>query len=294
MSERETLREQAIAEARAVAMAERKAILEQAIAEARDNNGAPPWARYPEIPVGSIGWRMGHGEWWLVLWDEWLSRQPTDRAWRSAYLQRHAPAPRRWAGTAYQVLAVEVEDEDEIDDELMAQLDALGVVGDDVAMGAWKRLHGASPPAPWASGSSLRTSVRHGARELDFWARWCAARRAEGSLAEWLKSAPPAAKGWKVVREAAARGVAPEVVRGGPLERLGVLLAAHGQPPAPWRVGEAPDEDKEPEASYTGAWGWWVLVRFDDTASWKAYLRAQGPCPAAWTEALARMFPWLR
>ena len=68
------------------------------------------------------------------------------------------------------------------------------------------------------------------------------------------------------------------------------------QPPAPWRVGEAPgrDEDEAPEASYTGAWSLWALYRFDDAATWQAYLRAQGPCPAEWQETLARMMTWLR
>lgn len=268
------------------------------IAEARDDHGdvAPPWARCPEIPMGSIGWRMGYGESWWTLWDRWLSRQPTDRAWRSAYLQRHPPAPRSWVETAYRALAVDAEFEDELDEEQMAQLEALGVVGDDVAMPAWERLHGASPPAPWASDASVDTSVRYGARELDFWARWCAARRAAGSLAAWLNSAPPAPKSWNTVREAAARGAAPKVVRGGPLRRFAVLLAAHGQPPAPWRVSEAPGrgEDEEPEASYTGAWALWALYRFDDAATWLAYLRAQGPCPAEWTGTVARMMSWLR
>ena len=40
---------------------DREACFARAIAEARDEHGdvAPPWARYPEIPAGSIGWRMG-------------------------------------------------------------------------------------------------------------------------------------------------------------------------------------------------------------------------------------------
>jgi hypothetical protein len=32
----------------------------------------PPWMRYPRIPMGSIGWRMGQGESYLVEWWDWL------------------------------------------------------------------------------------------------------------------------------------------------------------------------------------------------------------------------------
>ncbi|MDC0670095.1 hypothetical protein [Nannocystis radixulma] len=315
-------------------MSDHDALREQAIAAELDEHGdlAPPWARCPEIPCGSIGWRMGHGESWMVLWGEWLARQPRDREWRAAYLRRHPQAPRSWSDWVLRVLAVEFEDdfESEFDDEQLAQLDALGLVGDDVAIVAWERLQGSSPTAPWVEGGSVRSCVRYGAREFDFWVRWWAKRRADGSLAAWLKTAPPAPEDWEVVREAAATGVAPAMVRGDPFERMGVLMAAHGQPPAPWRVGEEPaapdedaaqasdededaaqasDEDAEPAASdedddageddeekatYTSVWDRWALYRFDDAATWQAYLRAQGPCPPEWAETVAGMLTWLR
>ena len=49
----------------------------------RDNDGflAPPWVAFPNIPRGSIGWRMGPGEdyWWaFVDWYKGLSE--SDRA----------------------------------------------------------------------------------------------------------------------------------------------------------------------------------------------------------------------
>ncbi|MDJ0612666.1 MAG: NADAR family protein [Rhizobiaceae bacterium] len=32
----------------------------------------PPWEKYPEIPRGSIGWRMGYGEDYFLMWWVWL------------------------------------------------------------------------------------------------------------------------------------------------------------------------------------------------------------------------------
>jgi protein-tyrosine-phosphatase/N-acetylglutamate synthase-like GNAT family acetyltransferase len=55
----------------------------------------PPWCKYPEIPRGSIGWRMGAGEWYLWMWGRWF--ETLDDAARAAYLQRWEPeAPDEW------------------------------------------------------------------------------------------------------------------------------------------------------------------------------------------------------
>ena len=53
--------------------------LEAIITESLDEHGdvAPPWARFPEIPNGSIGWRMGAGEGWdATTWQGYLQRFP--------------------------------------------------------------------------------------------------------------------------------------------------------------------------------------------------------------------------
>jgi N-glycosidase YbiA len=36
------------------------------------NPMVPPWEKYPEIPAGSIGWRMGYGEDYMSDWHKWL------------------------------------------------------------------------------------------------------------------------------------------------------------------------------------------------------------------------------
>jgi hypothetical protein len=55
----------------------------------------PPWAELPEIPLGSIGWRMGKGEEYLGDWFCWL--QALSLPERTAYQVRH-PEPNSWHG----------------------------------------------------------------------------------------------------------------------------------------------------------------------------------------------------
>jgi hypothetical protein len=216
----------------------------------------PPWAKHPEIPLGSIGWRMGYGESWMMRWGEWLEQQPRDRGWRVAYLRRHPPAPRSWAHAVAGVLEPAREDEEDADEDyeaanerLAKQLAVEGLVGDDVAMGAWEALHGAGPEAPWAAGwhaGKLGSAARYGGRELTFWA-------------------------W---------------------ERIAVLVAAHAEAPAPWELGEPPSslrQEYEDDSSYADAWCSWVYDAFDDGSSWRAYLERHGPVPAEWRETIERV-----
>ncbi|HUS28932.1 MAG TPA: GNAT family N-acetyltransferase [Kofleriaceae bacterium] len=55
----------------------------------------PPWAKHPEIPRRSIGWRMGGGEWYRWMWARWWDAQ--DKATRAAYRAKWVP-PQEWAG----------------------------------------------------------------------------------------------------------------------------------------------------------------------------------------------------
>ncbi|WP_434421531.1 hypothetical protein [Nannocystis pusilla] len=277
---------------------DREAFFAKAIAEARDEHGdvAPPWARYPEIPAGSIGWRMGAGEGWAEVWHEWLSRAPSDRAWRLAYLKRHAPAPRTWTATVISTMVPELRAREALSEALPAELEAAGVIGDNVGLTAWERLYGASPPAPWGSREETPAhAVRYGTREFDFWARWGAKRRAEGSLAAWLAAVPPAPEPWRAVREAVERGTPAEPVSSDVYERAGVLLAAHGALPAPWALGEEAGslrEEFDEHDSYADAWSLWVHHRFDDAKTWREYLQAQPHPPKAWAKAVKRLSQW--
>ncbi|NBZ85971.1 hypothetical protein [Stagnihabitans tardus] len=55
----------------------------------------PPWLFLPDIPAGSIGWRMGPGEeYWMdfLVWFRGLSGSE-----RGAYMHR-VPEPQDWVG----------------------------------------------------------------------------------------------------------------------------------------------------------------------------------------------------
>jgi len=49
--------------------------IEKLANESLDDEGwlLPPWLKYPEIPDGSIGWRMGAGEDYMILCRIWFA-----------------------------------------------------------------------------------------------------------------------------------------------------------------------------------------------------------------------------
>jgi hypothetical protein len=278
----------------------------QSASQGDPNELPPPWAKHPEIPWGSIGWRMGYGESALMEWHAWFDQQPWgDREQRVAYLRRHAAAPRPWAWAVAGVLEPD-RDEDEGDDDydgrneaLATRLAAEGLVGDDVAMGAWEAIHGDAPVAPWAAswrGRVLGSAARYGGRELTFWARWCAARRDDGRLAAWLQRVPAPEPAWEPMRDAVQHGAPPRGFSpASAWERLAVLVAAHAAAPPPWSVGEPPSalrEEYEDDSSYADAWRGWVYEAFDDGASWRAYLGRHGGVPVEWREVIERVI-WI-
>ena len=55
----------------------------------------PPWEYAPDIPYGSIGWRMGPGEDYWIAFDDWLMSLPDDQYMR--YLSEN-PEPPSWKG----------------------------------------------------------------------------------------------------------------------------------------------------------------------------------------------------
>jgi hypothetical protein len=55
----------------------------------------PPWQKHPDIPVGSIGWRMGEGEIYLNTFNEWFARKHAEAKLR--YATGH-PEPSDWTG----------------------------------------------------------------------------------------------------------------------------------------------------------------------------------------------------
>jgi hypothetical protein len=59
----------------------------------------PPWRAFPNTRPGSIGWRMGAGEWHLMVWRHWWQAAGLDEAERIAYIRADEP-PREWLGWA--------------------------------------------------------------------------------------------------------------------------------------------------------------------------------------------------
>lgn len=55
----------------------------------------PPWAEFPGIPMGSAGWRMGHGESHLRRWNAWYRALPPEerRTYQTAWRE-----PESWVG----------------------------------------------------------------------------------------------------------------------------------------------------------------------------------------------------
>lgn len=56
---------------------------------------APVWEKYPDIPRGSIGWRMGRGEEYYDEFYRWFSN--LDAVGQSNYILAH-PEPVEWKG----------------------------------------------------------------------------------------------------------------------------------------------------------------------------------------------------
>jgi hypothetical protein len=54
----------------------------------------PPWLRYPDIRYGSIGWRMGPGEVYMMAWTEWSGSFTADQLLE--YFRHYAPVPPEW------------------------------------------------------------------------------------------------------------------------------------------------------------------------------------------------------
>jgi hypothetical protein len=55
----------------------------------------PPWVKYPNIPLGSIGWRMGLGEDYL---SKFASRYCAQKRQVQVNVMRKYPEPQGWEG----------------------------------------------------------------------------------------------------------------------------------------------------------------------------------------------------
>jgi hypothetical protein len=51
----------------------------------------PPWLKYPDMPMGSLAWRMGHGEEYWVAFDAWFAG--LSLAEKETFAKRHPSPP---------------------------------------------------------------------------------------------------------------------------------------------------------------------------------------------------------
>lgn len=58
-----------------------------------DGEPYPPWLKYPNIPISSMGWRMGDGEDYMEAFGDWRRAQPADVL--AAYAAKY-PTPSAW------------------------------------------------------------------------------------------------------------------------------------------------------------------------------------------------------
>lgn len=82
----------------------------------------PPWKRFPNLPAGDIGWRMGEGEHYLNKWWEWAKALNVSS--RQNYLVRNSPIPKDWLLWAAEVYIYDCD----FDDESEAEDNAYGLL----------------------------------------------------------------------------------------------------------------------------------------------------------------------
>jgi len=51
----------------------------------------PPWKEHPEIEPGSIGWRMGYGEEYMMDFNTWFENQTEE--FKRIYSDENPPPP---------------------------------------------------------------------------------------------------------------------------------------------------------------------------------------------------------
>jgi hypothetical protein len=88
-----------------------RASLDEALREQGRTSPLPPWIRHPEIPRYSIGWRMGDGEGYLVLWWTWAEGRSAEE--KTAYFREFAPIETEWVDW----VGMQIVDDDEEEDD---------------------------------------------------------------------------------------------------------------------------------------------------------------------------------
>lgn len=246
---------------------------------------APPWERFPTCECYSIGWRMGGGESWLMMWHAFLADLgPTARV---AYLRRHPPAPITWAALVHRAFHPSEQADEEADDDLASERRAAllrdGYIASDIAYPTWlKQQDGVV--WPWTYAETPGIATRYRTRELWFWSRQVADLRRDPA---WR--APSVPDAWRACAAELAHGAVGALdLREGLLSLTRMLCAGQVVPPWCLSLQTADFADSfEDDMPYTDAFRLWGMSAFDDDEQIRRYLD-QYPVPdASWTKWIA-------
>jgi hypothetical protein len=246
----------------------RAARLAAAVAE-QGGELEPPWARFPWISRYSIGWRMGSGESYMVLWSDFVDEriETTDEALE--YLRRHPPAPRTWADWIAHWLGQLERDRSEAEelDEVAAQLTSDGDDddGEDELFNA-----------------DDYDDVIEDDDDLDDDDDFDEDSEEAQDAADEAHWVPLLARERLIADDAAY----PVFVRNALAKSGGT-----GHLPAPWAArGAATPEDALRYSSRE--LGWWARWLHDSGVDFATYLATQPPAPEAWEEAVRGVSFW--
>jgi hypothetical protein len=271
------------------------------LSEHLDERGdlAPPWERFPTYERYTLGWRMGTGEDWLVMWWAFLDQLGASFEARLAYLRRHAPAPFSWASTVHSVLHPssedEVDEDDEADDEesdkrtaqeRRAALLQQGLIASDIAYATWLRQQD-GVHWPWTYQDTPEGAARYYTRDLSFWSRQVAGLRGDPA---WTP--PPVPDPWQSCAAPLATGAAGSLDLERGLRSLARMLAA-GHVTPPWQLGLTLTDfadSFEDDMGYVDAFRLWGMSVFDDQPHLRRYLDAT-QVPASWEPWIADHWP---
>ena len=235
----------------------RAARLAAAVAE-QGGELEPPWSRFPWISRYSIGWRMGSGESYMMLWSDFVDERFETAEEALEYLRRHPPAPRTWADWIAHWLGQLERDRSEADelDEVAAQLTAGDDDGEDELFNAddYEDVD--------EDDDDLDEDSEEGQDAAD--------------EAHWV---PILARERLIADDAAY----PVFVRNALASSGGT-----GHLPAPWAWRNAPDPADALRYSVREL-GWWARWLFEQRLDFAAYLTTQPPPPPAWEKVVAQI-----
>ena len=262
------------------------------LSELLDEHGdlTPPWEKFPTYERMTIGWRMGTGEDWAMLFWTFLEELDTDYDIRLAYLNRHAPAPCSWSDSVWNILYPNREklsepedgfDDDDDPDELLA----LGLIASDIAYPTWLAQQD-EITWPWKVAKTPSDAARYWTREFWFWSRQVQSLRDKGDL-----DVPRIPLRWRSCASAVKTGQLPELNPAKGLLTLAQMLCA-GQVLPPWQLGMTPDafaDTFESDMGYVDAFRLWHMSAFDDDEHVRRYL-ADFDRPDEWEPWLDKQF----